>query len=391
MARRKIEITPSGIQIARDLPTLEEVANSVSEADYRDAIANPADVLAHWNKFKTERGGGSGLSMINDIDPSSPSTNTKIAKNAFHPSPLVRGTLQMGMALAQADSSGVIETCGKCRTPQCTAICNGSSGKMAIKGGTAEQAKQIRTQYWAEHPQYAGALAVIQSRQGAAAARSVGMIAALRTNMWQDANWAKTNLRKPWIEDMEEKAGSRGEGVAADFPLLTHMNYTKETANQVLRPGQHEPEVGLPSNYKLTLSISEQTPTERVRQREASGGTSHAVVYAKPTQEKPDTWTMEDKSGDRETFKSFNADNMDAIMHNASIGNVGVGLLRQKQTRGLEALKGTMGRSSMVRPLDPDAPVGSPTGVPLAYASPELLESNPPIPKRGSRRGAAGF
>ena len=303
----------------------------------------------------------------------------------------MRGTLQMSMALAQADSSGVIETCGKCRTPQCTAICNGSSGKMAIKGGTAENAKQIRTQYWAEHPQYAGALAVIQSRQGAAAARSVGMIAALRTNMWQDANWAKTNLRGPWIEDMEEKAGSRGEGVAADFPLLTHMNYTKETANQVLRPGQHEPEVGLPSNYHLTLSVSEQTPTERLRQRLASGRTAHAVVWAKPTQEKPSSWTMEDKSGDRETVNSFDADNMDAVMHNASIGNVGVGLLRQKQTRGLEELKGKMGRSSMVRPLDPDAPVGSPTGVPLVYASPELLESNPPIPKRGSRRGAAGF
>jgi hypothetical protein len=100
---------------------------------------------------------------------------------------------------------------------------------------------------------------------------------------------------------------------------------------------------------------------------------------------------MEDKSGDRETFTSFDADNMDAIMHNKAIGNQGVGLLRHKQTRGLESLKGTMGRSSMVRPIDPDAPVGSRTGVPTVYASPELLASNPPAPKRSSRRGAAGF
>jgi len=99
---------------------------------------------------------------------------------------------------------------------------------------------------------------------------------------------------------------------------------------------------------------------------------------------------MEDSTGKRATFNSFDADNMDAIMHNATIGNQGVGLLRHKQTRGLESLKGTMGRSSMVRPIDPDAPVGTRTGVPKDYASPEMLESNPPLPKRGSRRSAFG-
>lgn len=389
MARRKIEVTPSGIHIARDTPTLQEIVNSVSEADYRDAISNIADVQAHWDKFKVDQGSGEGLTMISGIHPDE-KWNLKVGKNASHPNPIIRATHQMGMSLSPGESGG-IETCSNCRTAQCTAICNAYSGKGAIPGGSVQRAQETRTSYWREHPQFAGALAVHESARGSAMARAIGMIPALRTNMWSDVNWAKTNLRGPWIEDFEEKAGSRAEGLAKDYPLLTHTNYTKETANRILRPGEEEPEVGLPTNYSLTMSISDQTPVQRVRQREASGRTSRAVIWATPSQEKPDKWVMEDTSGDRETFNSFDADVLDAVMHDSTIGNRGVGLLRQKQTRGLESLKGQMGRSSMVKPLDPDAPVGSRTGVPLPYASSELLKSNPPAPKRGSRRGAAGF
>lgn len=390
MARRKIEITPEGVNYSEGLPTLQNIVNSVSESDYRDAISNPLDVLEHWNRFKVERGGGRGLSMISDLDPTSKPSNLKIAKNATHPHPLVRGTWQMGMALKQAASSGIMETCGNCRTPGCTAICNADSGKMAIKGGTPERAKQIRTEYWAEHPQMAGALAVIQARQGASAARNIGLIPALRTNMWQDVDWTETNLRGPLIEDFEEIAGpKRAAGLAADFPLLTHSNYTKKTMNRILRPGEAEPDANYPKNYITTGSISEQTPVERIRQRLGSGHMAHMVVWAGQHQEKPSEITVEDTSGDRETFPMYNADNMDAIMHNPAIGNVGIGGLRHKHTEGLHALKGTFDTTGMVRPLDPDAPVGSPTGIPTEYASPEAI-ARLGIVKRGSRRQAFG-
>lgn len=234
----------------------------------------------------------------------------------------------------------------------------------------------------------AGALAVIQARQGAAAARAMGMIPALRTNMWSDVDWTETNLRGPLIEDFEEIAGpKRAEGIAQDYPLLTHSNYSKATMNRVLRPGEEEPDVRYPSNYIVTASISEQTPTERVRQRLASGRTAHAVVWATPSQEKPERWVMEDRSGDREEFPMFNADNMDAVFLNRDIGNIGVGGLRHKQTAGLRGLKGTMTPHSMVRPLDPDAPVGSKTGIPVDYASPETIEKLG-IVTRGSRSKA---
>jgi hypothetical protein len=398
MARRKIDVTPSGISVVKDLPTMEEVVNSVPTSDYEDAISNAPDVMAHWNRFKVERGGGRGLDMISGVIPGK-DYNTKISKNATHSSMLVASTHQMAMSLAQGSTSGLMETCGGCRTPGCTSICNGSSGKMAINSGdnTAERAKQIRTAYWSEHPQMAGALAVIQSRQGAAAARSIGMIPALRTNMWQDVDWTKTNLRGPWIDSMEENAGPhRAEGIAQDFPLMSHTNYTKDTFNRNLRPGESEPDAKFPRNYSITGSVSELTPMQRIRDRLAAGGTMHGVFWATKTQPKPSEITMEDRSGDRETFPAFDADNMDAIMHNRAIGNVGIGMLRHKQTAGLRELEGNATTSSMVRPIDPDAPVGSRTGIPTKYATEELIArskmaTGPSTPIRGSRRGAAGF
>lgn len=387
MARRKIEVTPEGVNYSEDTPLLQDIVNTVPESDYRDAMANIEDVQAHWDKFKVEHGSGPDLTMISGIQPDT-QWNLKVSKNAMHPSEAVRASHQMGMSLSPGDTSGGLETCGNCRTAQCTAICNAFSGKGGIAGGSVQRAQLTRTEYWKQHPQFAGALAVSESRRGAAMARAIGRIPVLRTNMWSDVNWAKTNLRGPWIEDFEEIAGPRrAEGVAANYPLLSHSNYTKETANRVLRAGENEPEVGLPSNYFLTMSVSEQTPVERVRQRHESGRTSRAVVWATQTQEKPTEWTMVDRSTDRETFPSFDADILDAVMHDRAIGNVGVGLLRQKQTKGLRTLVGQMTPSSMVRPIDPDAPVGSRTGIPVKYASPQTIEELG-VQKRGSRTKA---
>lgn len=373
MARRKLQVTAEGVNYEKGTPPLQDIINSVSESDYRDAIANIADVQAHWNAYKRERGGGEGLTMISGITPGK-DWNTKISKNAAHPHPAVRAAHQMGMSLSPGETSGMVETCAGCRTAQCSAICNAYSGKGAIPGGPVQRAQHIRTSYWVDHPQHAGALAVHESKQGAAMARSIGMIPILRANMWSDINIARTTLRGPWVEDFEEKAGPhRGEGLAQEYPLMTHSNYTKETSNRVLREGEKEPEEGLPSNYKLTMSISEQTPVKRVQQRYESGRTSRAVVWATPTQEKPQEWTMEDRAG-RGTFPSFDADILDAVALDKEIGNEGVGLLRQKQTAGLRTLKGQMDNTSMVRPLDPDAPVGSRTGIPKDYASPEFIE-----------------
>ena len=352
------------------LPSLTDIVNSVSESEYRQAMQDPLKVEKDWNKFKTSRGAGAGLSMISDMDPRKTSGNRKIAKNATHSSLVVSHTHQMGMSLAQATSSGSFDACAGCRTPECTKLCNATGGHMARPNSAAELAKQTRSAYWAENPQFAGALAVQQTRDGARSSRALGLIPAVRSNMWSDVPWHRTTLAGPWIADFNEPGSTDREaiGLAKTHPMLTHTNYTKETMNRVLRPGEREPEDSAPSNYKLTGSISEQTPVERVRQRLTSGRTAQEVVWGGRKKTKPTSWTMEDSSGARETFPAYDSDTYDARMHDEAFGYGGqVGLLRHKQTKGgyhgMEA-----SNSSFVRPLDPDAPVGSPTGIPKKYA-----------------------
>jgi hypothetical protein len=367
---KKLQVTPK-------LPTLQDIANSVSETEYRQAIAQPKKVMEDWDKFKKSRGGGAGLTMISDIDPEAKSTNLKIAKNANHPSELVRATHQMSMSLANADTSGVFEGCHGCRTPECTALCNSHSGHYGMEKGTANRAKQVRSAYWAENPQFAGALAVIQSRRGARAAREIGMIPAMRSNMWTDVPWHKTTLAGPWIADFEGKGSTDSEaiGLAKDHPLMTHMNYTKEKMNRVLRPGEKEPEADAPSNYYLTGSISEQTPTKRVQQRHDAGLTTQAALWLGKDEPKPERWVMQDPHGNEAEFDLYDADNTDARMHDVARGFAGkTGGLTVKRTAGLKTMEGAATESSFVRPVRPDIPVGQPGGIPKQYASPDVIQ-----------------
>ena len=370
MAKKKIEVTPQ-------LPALQDIVNSVSESEYRSAIAQPKKVIDDWNLYKRSRGGGAGLSMISDTDPGEKSTNLKIAKNATHPDELVRSTHQMSMSLANATSSGRFEGCSGCRTPICTQLCNSKSGHYGMPGGSAERAKQIRSGYWADNPQFAGAIAVIQSRKGARNARELGMIPALRSNMWTDVPWHKTTLAGPWIADFEGKGSTDPEaiGLAKQHPLMTHMNYTKEKMNRVLRPGEKEPEADAPSNYYLTGSISEQTPTKRVKQRHDAGLTTQAALWLGEDDPKPERWVMQDAHGNEEEFHLYDADNTDARMHDTARGFAGqTGGLRVKRTEGLKAMEGAATESGFVRPVRPDIPVGQPGGIPKKYASPDVLQ-----------------
>ena len=102
---------PIGIKVTPQLPTLQDIVNSVSESEYRSAIARPKEVMDDWDLYKKSRGGGKDLAMISDTDPTAKSTNLKIAKNASHPNELVRSTLEMGMSLSNATSSGRFEGC----------------------------------------------------------------------------------------------------------------------------------------------------------------------------------------------------------------------------------------------------------------------------------------
>lgn len=361
--------------MAKKLPSLTDIVNSVSESEYRSAMENPLKVEKDWNDFKKSRGSGAGLTMISDMDPRKTSANRKIAKNASHSELLVSHTHQMGMSLAQATSSGSFDACAGCRTPECTKLCNATGGHMARPNSAAELAKQTRSAYWAENPQFAGALAVQQTRSGARASRELGLIPAIRSNMWSDVPWHRTTLAGPWVADFDQpgSADMGAIGLAKTHPLLTHTNYTKETMNRMLRPGEGEPEDSAPSNYTLTGSISEQTPVGRVQQRAAAGRTSQAVVWAGTKQAKPSSWTMEDSSGARGTFPAYDSDTYDARMHDESFGHGGkVGLLRHKQTKGgYHGMAAT--NSSFVHPLDPDAPVGSPTGIHAGYSEVKML------------------
>ena len=78
---------------------------------------------------------------------------------------------------------------------------------------------------------------------------------------------------------------------------------------------------------------------------------------------------MQDSHGNRGTFKSYDADESDVRFRDAELGYSGqVGLLRHKLTPAFRESDYKSGPSSFVRPLDPDAPVGSPTGIPAQYA-----------------------
>lgn len=363
--------------MAKKLPALTDIVNSVSESEYRQAMSTRDSRKAvhdDWNKYKVSQGGGKGLTMISGIDPADAAFNIKIAKNLTHPNAKVNVVHQMGMSLAHADTSKVFDSCAGCRTPECTKLCNAESGHAGI--GPAEdnsvlRAQKIRASYWAHNPQFAGALSVMESRKGASAARAEGLVPVMRANMWSDVPWHQTTLAGPWVHDLADLGKKDPEAIGASktSPMLTHSNYTKRTMNRVLRPGEKEFDADNPANYFETGSISEQTPVKRVKQRSDAGKTSQAVVYASPKQEKPNTWTMQDSSGARGTFKSYDADTSDARYLDADLGHGGkVGLLRHKLTPAFRKSDYKSGPSSFVRPIDPDAPVDSPTGIPKQFA-----------------------
>jgi hypothetical protein len=301
--------------------------------------------------------------------------NTKILKNLEHPDPRVRATHQMGMSLAHADTSGIFDSCSGCRTPECTTLCNAESGHAGIgspENNAVIQAQKIRSAYWAENPQYAGALAIMESRKGARLARSSGMIPVLRGNMWSDVPWHQTTMAGPWIHDFNIKGSRDNEaiGLAKAYPYLTHSNYTKQTMNRVLRPGEREFDYDVPANYRLTGSISEQTPVERVRQRVDAGKTAQAVVWAKDGQKKPKQWDMVDRHGNRQTFSTYDSDTHDVRFLDEYMGHGGkVGLLRHKITPGFRRSGYKAGPSSFIRPLNPDASIGSAEGIPTKYSN----------------------
>lgn len=358
--------------MSKRLKSLREIVNSVSEHEYRTAINNPLKVLSDWDKFKVDKGGGRFLTMITDIDPRDRASNSKIGKNRNSEHLMIRQTHQMSMALAQADSSGVFEACHGCRTKQCSLLCNARSGHMRIEHGTAERAKKIRSMYWAENPQFAGALAVIESRKGALLAGSLGLIPIIRSNTWSDVPWYLTTLAGPWIHDFTQD-NADFIGLAAEYPMLSHSNYTKHTASRNLKPGEKEPDEAAPPNYYMTLSINENTPVARIRARIASGRTAIAVVWATPNTPLPQEWTMVDRWGKRETFPCYNANLDDARIHDAEVGRHGVGLLTKKTVNNLPLFKGMAEVSSFIRPIDPDAPVGSKFGIPKEYAKSEHI------------------
>lgn len=384
------------------LPSLTDIINSVSESEYNQAMSTRNSrkaVSDDWNSFKVSKGGGKGLTMVSGMDPTADAFNAKMAKNSIHPNAKINVVHEMGVSLAHATTSGVFDACAGCRTAECETLCNSASGHAGIgpKGGgepTVEtnavlRAQHIRSSYWAENPQFAGALTVMQSRKGASAARAEGLVPVMRFNMWSDIHLPSTTLAGPFVHDLSAlgKKDPEAIGAAKNAPMLTHSNYTKRTMNRALRPGEKEFDADNPKNYIETGSISEQTPVKRVQQRVDTGKTAQAPVYATPGQEKPSTWTMQDSSFARGTFKAYDADAHDSRFRDIDLGHGGqVGLLRHKVTPAFRQAGYTSGPSSFIRPLDPDAPAGSPTGIPAQYAqTTPVSASRKPSRKQMSR------
>lgn len=373
------------------IPSLTDIINSVSESEYRQAMSTRVArqaVYDDWDRFKVSKGGGAGLTMVSGMDPNAAAFNTKIAKNASHPHEKINVVHEMGVSLAHATTSGLFDACAGCKTTECEKLCNAESGRAGMgprKDNVVIRAQNIRSAYWAENPQLAGALTVMQARQGARAARAEGLVPAMRFNMWSDVHLPTTTLAGPFVHDLSAlgKTDPDAIGEAKKAPMLTHTNYTKRTMNRVLRPGEKEFDADNPANYIETGSISEQTPVKRVQQRVDAGKTAQAAVWATPSQQKPSPWIMEDNFKNRGTFLTYDADESDTRFRDEELGYGGrVGLLRHKLTPAFKKSEYSFGPSSFIRPLDPDAPAGSPTGIPTKYAQTKSVS----VSRRPSRK-----
>lgn len=198
-----------------------------------------------WAAFRQDNG-YSGYARL--LTP--PEGNLKLSKLSSMTLP------NYGLTLAAADASG-IDAC-VWRTPLCTSACVlVTAGKATMP--SVRKARNVKTQFLAQHPQHFVLLLSEEIRKEAAK-RPI----AVRLNVASDVRWERV---APGL---------------FETPGVTFYDYTKAPASQ---------RDDLGGRYRLTYSVSERPKSESEALEWLARGGSAAVVFDTPKgQALPATW-----------------------------------------------------------------------------------------------------
>ena len=378
---------------APKLPTYHDIIGGLDEAGLRQTIAREqatGDVQNWWESFIKDkghpvRGTNKDLTML-----TASSDNLKLAKNQNLGNPdTVRRTQELGLSIPEHTTSGLFDACAGCSTEECRITCNGKSGHYSQ--WPAERAKQTRGAAIVNNPQFAMAKVILEAKRAVNSNAYAGMHTALRMNMWNDYNYTKNKGLAPvLIGDFEEPPRNwQGDSSGALEPAIKHTNYTKETMNRVLLPGETGIDKhGYDKNYHVAYSTHNRTPARRVEQGLDLGQSLATPVWGK-VRSGTNFFAFQDKENNRVIGKSFSGDeyddrSSDSIVQPAMQSGEGAfSLLSNKSVPNMKQMEGRSTEASFIRPQDPDAPVGSKLGIPSKYASEETKQRLGEVTKTG--------
>jgi hypothetical protein len=208
-----------------------------------DAQPLPMDAgeaAARWRAFRVANGYRPGRPLLTQ-----PSENVKLAKDM----------VTYGLSLAQANTSGVANTC-----PFSTAACR--AGCVSKNGGgryrSVQAARALRVRFLLADP--SAFLTLVASEIDAAYAKH-GDRLRVRLNTFSDIRWEEV---APWL--------------FTDRPAVQFYDYSKDWARQ------------LPANYRISWSVSERTADAAAVERAADGETVAVVFTTKKGAPLPAEW-----------------------------------------------------------------------------------------------------
>jgi len=375
------------------LPKYHDIVGGVDEASLRQTIAREqatGDVQNWWESFIRSKdhpvtGTGKDLTML-----TASSDNLKLAKNQNPKNPdIVRRTKELGLSIPEHTTSGLFDACAGCSTEECKITCNGKSGHYSQ--WAADRAKQTRGAAIVNNPQFAMAKVILELKRAVNSNAFAGVHTALRMNMWNDYNYTQNKGIAPvLIGDFADPPSNwQGDPSGASEPAAKHTNYTKETMNRVLLPGETGIDKhGYDKNYHVAYSTHNHTPARRVEQGLDLGHSLATPVWGQ-VRKGTNFFAFQDKEGNRVIGNSFSGDEYDdrssdsVVQPSMKSGSGAFSLLSNKLVPNMAQMEGRSTEASFIRPQDPDAPVGSKRGIPSKYASEETKQRLGEVTKSG--------